>query len=337
LAALCGGHAAELIGVGPAATRLFNRAHNMDPAAHLEFLAMNGDDPARNARIRAGLSAPILRSLTEAEFGDVDAILRTELYAELLRPHGIPFTLQATLMRASAGVVGTSVCYSEKHGLATARERQVFEALTPLVQEAVRLQLTLEGRGARLLAGTMENLGAAVFICNAAGRVVCLTPEAEQLAAAGEQLVLKDRILRPAHPQDAAPFTEALLRAALRAPPSTPPAELPLRSPTDGGLIVCQVVSLPASDFAFGLDASVMVVARTPRDPTRIAPILQGVYGLTSAEAGVVLGLVRGLDIEDVARERGSSAWTVRTQLRAAASKLGVSRQAELVAKLGQL
>lgn len=80
-----------------------------------------------------------------------------------------------------------------------------------------------------------------------------------------------------------------------------------------------------------------LVVARIPRDPGNLTPLLQAAYGLTAAEAGIALGLSQGLSIEQIAQERATSLWTVRTQLRSACAKLGVSRQAELVAKLGQL
>jgi DNA-binding NarL/FixJ family response regulator len=128
-----------------------------------------------------------------------------------------------------------------------------------------------------------------------------------------------------------------VLRAADRNFPTSAPAELVLRAPADGALLACQVVSLPVRDFQFGFDASVMVVARTPRDPARLTPVLQSGYGLTAAEVGIALGLARGLCIEQIAEERATSLWTVRTQLRSACAKLGVSRQAELVAKLTRL
>jgi DNA-binding CsgD family transcriptional regulator len=336
-ASLCGGHAAELIGLGPALTRPLYQPHNIDTELLPLLAELGGGNPARNARIRAGLAAPILRSLTEEDFPDVDAVLRSELYVELFRPQDIFFNLQTTLMRSASGVIGLTVIHSERRGAANPAERRTFDAITPAAQEAVRLQLTLEGRGAEILRGSLENLGVAAFICNGAGRVAAMTPEAERLVEAGAHLVLKERVLRPADPQHGANFAAALSRAAERVLPASAPSEMPLRAPGDGALIVCQVASLPIGDFPFGFDAAVMVVARVPRDPMKLSPLLQATFGLTAAEAGIALGLSRGLSIEEIAQERATSLWTVRTQLRSACAKLGVSRQAELVAKLGQL
>jgi len=335
-AELCGGHAAELVGVGGAATMPFNRSVNIDMTAHGLFLELGGADPTRNARIRAGLSAQILRSLSEADFIDVEAALQSDLY-EFFRRYDIFFNIQSTLMRSPSGVVGFTVIHSERRGVATAEEHRVFDVLSPLAQEAVRLQLTLEGRGVNLLRGSLENLGVAAFICNGAGRVAGLTPQAERLAAEGAHLIVKDKVLRPANPQHGSEFTAALRRAAERILPATPPSELLLRAPLDGALMVCQVASLPRQEFAFGLDAAALVVARVPRDPAKLTPLLEAGYGLTLAEAGIALALTRGLSLEEIAQERATSLWTVRTQLRAACAKLGVSRQAELVARLAEL
>jgi DNA-binding CsgD family transcriptional regulator len=282
------------------------------------------------------LSAPILRSLTEADFIDVEAALRSDLY-DLFRRYNIFYNIQSTLMRSPSGVVGFTVIHSERRGVATAEERQVFDALSPLAQEAVRLQLTLEGRGASVLRGSLENLGVAAFICNSAGRVAALTPQAERLAVEGAHLIVKDKVLRPANPQHGPDFAAALRRAAERILPATPPTEMLLRAPQDGALMVCQVASLPRQEFAFGFDAATLVVARVPRDPAKLTPLLQMGYGLTPAEAGIALALARGLSLEAIAQERTTSLWTVRTQLRAACAKLGVSRQAELVARLAEL
>jgi len=312
------------------------RVHNLDLAAMPRFAELGGDDPARNARVRAGLQAPVLRTLTEADFPDREEVLRSELYVDHFRRYDIFYNLQTTLMRSESGVLGLTVIHSERRGVATAEERRRFSAITPVAQEAARLQLTLEGRGAAILSGSLDNLGAAAFICNGEGRVSTMTAEAERLVAEGTHLELKDRILRATDPQRAGEFAAAVARASSRALPAAPTAEVALRS-ADGAMVVCQIASLPVGDFAFGFEQSVMVVVRTPRDPARLTPLLQTGFGLTAAEAGVALGLAQGLSIDEIARERATSLWTVRTQLRSACAKLGVSRQAELVARLAQL
>ena len=58
---------------------------------------------------------------------------------------------------------------------------------------------------------------------------------------------------------------------------------------------------------------------------------LCGRYGLTTAEAGVVIEVIPGGGREDIARRLGVSVATVRTHLIRIFAKTGVRRQAELV------
>lgn len=69
-----------------------------------------------------------------------------------------------------------------------------------------------------------------------------------------------------------------------------------------------------------------------PEEPLRIAPAtLEGLYGLTTAEARLVIALVAGHKLEEVAQLSGTSPHTVRNQLKSAFRKTETNRQAELV------
>lgn len=74
----------------------------------------------------------------------------------------------------------------------------------------------------------------------------------------------------------------------------------------------------------------------TPVEVTDVpnASVLQGLFDLTAAEAKVARGLASGLTIGDIAVSHGTSATTVRNQVRAVFAKTGLHRQAELVGLL---
>lgn len=59
--------------------------------------------------------------------------------------------------------------------------------------------------------------------------------------------------------------------------------------------------------------------------------ILRGLFDLSPAEARVSRGILEGEAPSDIARKSGLSAETVRSQLKAAFAKIGISRQTELV------
>jgi DNA-binding CsgD family transcriptional regulator len=71
--------------------------------------------------------------------------------------------------------------------------------------------------------------------------------------------------------------------------------------------------------------------------PEVSAALLLKVFRLSRAEAAVVVGLTRGSSLEEYAAANGVSVLTARNQLRSAAQKMGVSRQAEVVALVTRL
>lgn len=81
----------------------------------------------------------------------------------------------------------------------------------------------------------------------------------------------------------------------------------------------------------------VMVLARDGVADGSVERRLQQLFGLTSAEAALAAELGRGAELADVAQARGVAISTVRTQLRAVASKLDVSRQSQVAAVVASL
>ncbi|MES9964976.1 MAG: helix-turn-helix transcriptional regulator [Candidatus Sedimenticola sp. 20ELBAFRAG] len=61
------------------------------------------------------------------------------------------------------------------------------------------------------------------------------------------------------------------------------------------------------------------------------ADIIKSVYSLTDSEAHLLLGLVRGQTLAEIAEERGVTLHTVRAQLKSVFSKTGTKRQASLI------
>ena len=69
-----------------------------------------------------------------------------------------------------------------------------------------------------------------------------------------------------------------------------------------------------------------------PEQPLEIRPgILVSLYALTPAEERLVFGLVAGKQIEDLSDELGTSAHTLRSQLKSIFRKTGTKRQTEVI------
>jgi len=65
--------------------------------------------------------------------------------------------------------------------------------------------------------------------------------------------------------------------------------------------------------------------------------LLRQMFGLTSAEIRIAMGVLRGLELREIAATHNVSEGTVRTQLKSVLSKTGTHRQVELVALLASL
>lgn len=316
----CGGAHGQLTGVSGEAEVRFR----WSPRLAAEAL----DEPAANPRVRMGLTLPVLEAWHE-----VDGLGADLSYAEFCRRHDIPYGSQTPLTRDPSGVIGLSVLRTRAQGAPAAEDRRTFERLAPHARAAVKMQQTLEGRGADLLAGVLDRLGRPAFVCDGQGLVQAMTPSAEALLGAGA-LRLGRGQLRAADAGATHRLEAAIDRARHGVAPSS---AVILPHPDPDQVRMLEVVALPRAPYAFGFEPRVLVLAQAPdRAPDAVARLLQAAYGLTAAEAQVAALMGTGESPEAIALARQVSEGTVRTHLRAIYQKLDVSRQLELSARLAR-
>lgn len=335
LAEATGARHGQLIGVGSNAAVPFNRITEFDPDVIAEWMALNGADPRLNARVRAGLSAPEMTPLTEADFAS-DSDLRGGMY-DLYRRHGIHNSCQTTLLREGSFAAGLAILQGDREGSVEAETRRLFAAVAPHVRGAIRMNIALEGQGAALVANAFAAVSLAAFVCDSAGVVCAMTPAAEALAAGQRHLAVTRGRLRAVHPTDETRLNDAIFEAgSVTAGGWSSGSELQLRTPGGGAPLALQIAPLPARETALRFHATTLVVARRPSDLSERGPRLQSQYGLTAAETQVALALARGETLAQVSQTRQVSIGTLRSQLKSIFGKLGVRRQAELAAKLAR-
>ncbi len=341
LAAATGSRSGELIALGSGAAMPFNLMTNMPEDSNDLFLACRGSDPAVNPRVRAGSQAPILKVMAEADFLTPGEHERHPHYREFALPLDIPYICLTTLDRSHDLLVGLAVLRSGRQGHIETRQRECFGAVAPHVRAAVRTHMHLRGEGMALLAGTMEKLSMAAFVCDANGRVRNLTSAAEALVASGQGLELRQGRLLPMHDADARSLDEAIRAISGGARQVHAPAlrTVVVRGPAPSDpATVIDVIALPQRGLELIGSPRVLLVARgRHHDDSHKTAILQSLYGLTAAEADIALQLVAGKPVDAIATGRGVSTGTVRLQIKTLLAKVGVSRQVELVARLGAL
>lgn len=339
LAAATGSRAGELIGLGSGHTVPFNWVTDFGQDWAEEFVAIGGGDPSANPFVRAGAQATALKVLTSADFVTREERRSNYFLADFTRRHDMPHICLTPLIKESGTLVGLAVLRSASQGEIDARQRTVFASLAPHIRAAVKVQMALEHQGALLVAGAMEALSMAVFVCNRQGTVKAMTPTAEALVSKGDVLRLKLGRLHAMGQIETGMLSKAIDKAADVAIHSGAPrcSTVLMRGKVVQPLVL-DVVPLPKRDYAFGFEPCVLVVVRgASRDTNRTLLLLQSIYHLTASEADVALHLSRGLSPETIAATRGTSLGTVRVQIRALYSKLDVHRQSELVARIKHL
>lgn len=105
-----------------------------------------------------------------------------------------------------------------------------------------------------------------------------------------------------------------------------------LSAPRLSGLAPLSILVTPVGHGEQNRAGGVALFIAAPESPLDIAPAtLEGLYGLTQAEARLVIALVSGQKLDDVAQASGTSLHTLRNHLKAVFRKTGANRQAELV------
>ena len=129
-------------------------------------------------------------------------------------------------------------------------------------------------------------------------------------------------------------FTEALAQPARVSGPDAVRA-IPIRASGEQPPMIVHFMSgrgKARNVFAGASCVLIISLLKPPLVPG--AEILQGLFGLTPAEARVARGIAEGQTVEAIAEGFGLSRETVRSQLKAVLGKTGLVRQAELVALL---
>ena len=338
LAAATGSRSAELICISSDGTAPTHVVTNLDPQALHQFDEDRGGLPQVNPRVQAGFRAKLLDPVSESDFITPEDHRVHPHYREFAFPWDLPYICLTTLQREPGMTIGMSVLRSGREGHINAEQKRIFSTFAPHVRAAVRMQQMLGTNATALVAGTLDALSIAAFVCNVHGRVQRMTQAAEKLVSDGGALKLRNGWLGCISESEERALGLAVEQAArgLERPGSPLARSIVINS--GQGPLTLNVLPLPKSAIEFSLQPRVVVIVRSANsDDTRRAEILSSVYGLTQAETQIALFLTQGKAAEAIARERQVSVGTVRAQIKSLLAKFGVSKQIELVARVSNL
>ena len=325
---------AEQVGA-EGATMTYSRADTQFGAIFSESLQqyvpyyLQPDRPAdpRTARVNPTISEGF--RLDHDDFTE-DELRRDPFFQEFLRPVGFGWHACALLDRSpSDDTVTLTLRRTLRQGPFEPAELEALKAQLPLMRATTRLTQTMGGGLGQLAAGHNGSTQA-LFALDASGRA-CLIE-----GAPGGLVSVRSGRLRAHGPGHEARIEATIERAhALARQSSTILADAEsnwwLFSVTPAQTIVRDAALTPFVSWA----------TLTPYAPVDHAPErarqLAVVFGLSPSEARVAAQIGGAKTIETAAASLGCATGTVRNHLKSIFSKIGVSRQAELVAILSRL
>lgn len=275
--------------------------------------------------------------------GDVvtdDEIADLPIYRDFLFPQGLGWFAAVSVAPDPRVRVFVSVQRARGEARFGDAERRLVGQLGRHVEQALRLGMRLIEADVEIagLTDVLATMRIGVFGLDALGRVTMSNPSGQALI--DSSLRLREGRLVPLHRDDATRFVEAQ-RALLGDGDPPDPKPILLQAGDDGTRLVVQF--LPVGTAA-ALDSAMMAQTRLialvvplepngPVDPT----LLRDLLGLTLNESRVASLVGSGLQPRSVAEHLGITEETTRTVLKRVFSKIGVSRQAELVGLLARL
>lgn len=288
----------------------------------------------RDERYRAVPAALRKRTATEFDFTTPDEIKRSPYYQEFLGPQGFRW-FACVLIGADETLWSLSPQRTIEQGPFPPGELDELARLSVRLSGAAELARAFSFAAVSGALQAFEFSGRAVVQLNGAGGVVRLNAEAEKLVGNGIR-VIKGRLV--ADQRDA---TEALDRALHRLLWSgsetslIPPVPLSRRGRKP--LLAYPLGLKCVADNPFANCRALLVLIDPEQRKAPPEATLRSAFGLTAAEARLASRLADGAAVETVSDALGITKATARNQLKAVFSKIGVHRQAELVAMLATL
>jgi len=207
------------------------------------------------------------------------------------------------------------------------------------VVRMLKLHRTLVGSQIRSQATSivLDAVPLGIILVNSQGRVLQTNRSAQQILALADGLSADNSgALRAAAPRDTDRLREVIVEVA-GAPPggaSQPVGVLKLDRPTLQGSWLIAVIPIHARRRADTVSeiAAIFVTETAGADPTGIPPqSIERLFTLTPAEAKLLVALVDGMGLDEIAAHFEVSKNTLRNQLNQIFRKTGASKQSELV------
>ncbi len=319
--------------------RFFEAGGEMAAGSEEDYAAYYRFQCPRLARLRTSRAGEIVYDYAHSTEREMD---RSEFYSDFLATLDLRYYVGGVLFRDERGTGIVGLQRTAGAGHVGEAEIRTMRALLPHIRHAVIVSERLADarRDADDLRSALDVLDLGMIVVDGRGRVQLANVRARELFASGA-LVLRDGVLDTGHRGSRSALGE-LLTAVLSSPPDLKAGRrsVALRDPTTGATLGVTAVRLPrqseraASIVDDGGRALLLITA--PRSP-RSGDEIEGLLGVTPAEADLAMALASGVTLAEHAARRGVSVHTVRTHLARLKDKLGVRTQAQTAGRIRDL
>ncbi|ACL74110.1 transcriptional regulator, LuxR family [Thioalkalivibrio sulfidiphilus HL-EbGr7] len=265
---------------------------------------------------------------------------RTEFFNDWARGLDIHHGICGTVFQETGLTVQLLVQRTRDQGYFTADETESINRLIPHIQRGLHLSRQLQAMRQEVAAvrDVADRQGLPFLLLGENGEVNFVSEAARHLIEHCDQLRLAENRLHIAgQPADRSLRRRILRQMAHQAQGSARPSSLRIPragmpdlqlilSPLHPDMPALQLVPVPSHMAVFIHDAL--------RAPEMDRELLMEMYGLTAAEARTAALVAQGQDVPEIATHAGTSANTIRTQLKQCFRKTGTRRQSELACVL---
>uniref|UniRef100_Q07I18 Transcriptional regulator, LuxR family n=1 Tax=Rhodopseudomonas palustris (strain BisA53) TaxID=316055 RepID=Q07I18_RHOP5 len=308
-----------------------------------------GADPSINPIVAAGISAPVLQTVTDDEVIRHDERSRHVVWNEYYHKLDIYHMCFSPLWRSSDSIVGLFLLRSFRDGAVSGDERRLFGSIASKWRDAALTAQSFKTDGARILAGALEGISIHAIILDGFGRCVHVSPVAESLLSGDDALTVRmDRLRRSDSSQavadcqcagrliaidaDLQPCIDCVTRLVGPGGSDCRSCSIVVKGPS-GISAQLRISSIPRDRHEISFGAAAIVVIDPPVVPSSIELLTDVASALTKAEREVALEMLDGRRPAEIAVRRSVSVETIRSQIKRIYAKLEVSGLVEFMAK----
>jgi DNA-binding CsgD family transcriptional regulator/PAS domain-containing protein len=289
-----------------------------------------------------GVKQPLGSALLMSEVVPSSRLMESEFYRDLGRHLGLFYCMGTALPVDDRQLCILGLQRPRSRPDFGASDQRLLRLLIPHLERALQLRNRVEAirQEGRLAFAALDALAVAVVIVDTKGTVLHANPAAETLAAQQDGISLQGRQL--AIGGAAGCELRRLVRDAAnssigRAGGAGGSLAVPRRSGRRAYSLL--ITPLPAGQMADALQRPCAAVFILDPEKQSGLPgeVLSQLFGLSAAEARVLIELGSGQSVEQIADAHCVSRNTVRTQIQRIFEKTGTRRQAEAVALVSRL